>query len=53
VSVERRRLFGFEEASAFAGMSGSGTSRWKRAGTNTMRGSAPETAYGHAAGEKL
>jgi hypothetical protein len=51
--VERRLLFGSEEVSAFAGMSGSGTSRWKRAGTNTKRGSAPETAYGFAVGAKL
>jgi hypothetical protein len=37
----------------FGGRSSDRRARWQRAGTNVKRGSAPETAYGHAVGAKL
>lgn len=37
----------------FGWSASSETTRWKREGTNTTRGSAPETVYGHAVGTRL
>jgi hypothetical protein len=37
----------------FGGRSTDRRARWQREGTNVKRGSAPETAYGHAVGAKL
>jgi hypothetical protein len=51
--VERRLLFGFEEAFGLRGHERERDVEMETSGTNAKRGSAPETAFGSAAGGKL
>jgi hypothetical protein len=48
-----KRPTGSEEASAFAGVSGSGTSRWNRVGPTSRGDRRRRRRTGHAVGEKL